>query len=578
MSHSAAVPAVQQQQQLKRGQEVASAHANANAVQQGGTEQDGQQSSKRIKLDTDMGNAQQQQQQLGESSANVHTDAKASTSDSVDGPVADADGDDDGRGRDLRPNRNVGQNVSFDRGGGESRAVGEDGERGARLPKRKVAIYFGYCGIGYSGLQINPGVKTIEGDIFDAFCKVGAVSKENAVNPVKVGLQRAARTDRGVHAAGNLLTLKLILEAPNLPQGGVVGAVNDLLPEYVRIWGLTRVQNSFNARTSCDSRMYEYLLPTYVFLPPKPGSSMHDLLKHWHDKGVEHGKDVSLLGQLLQHPFWRSQGTEKSYAEDVVHKKKWRMDGEHVERVREAFQKYAGSHNFHNYTVGKSFRDRSAHRVMKHLEISDPKEIDGTEWLSIKFHGQSFMLHQIRKMIGLLVLVGRTGAPASLIPETYGPARIHVPKAPGLGLLLEEPLFGGYNLKVAKVQPGAEERSPVTYKDFAERMQAFKQTFIYDRIIKTEEETSEFAKWLNYLDVFQGPDFDYLNPRGNIPQSAILKVGEQRRAAGGQPKGAFRPEAVNTGTSAAQEGAQIEIDSEDEDAQALRGKMDEFDG
>jgi tRNA pseudouridine38-40 synthase len=31
-------------------------------------------------------------------------------------------------------------------------------------------------------------VKTIEGDIFDAFCTAGAVSKENAVNPVKVCL------------------------------------------------------------------------------------------------------------------------------------------------------------------------------------------------------------------------------------------------------------------------------------------------------------------------------------------------------------------------------------------------------
>ena len=67
----------------------------------------------------------------------------------------------------------------------------------------------------------------------------------------------------------------------------------------------------------------------------------------------------------------------------------------------------------------------------------------------MQFHGQSFMLHQIRKMIGLLVLIGRTNAPTSLVAQTYGPARIHVPKAPGLGLLLVEPFFGGYNTKVS---------------------------------------------------------------------------------------------------------------------------------
>ena len=138
-----------------------------------------------------------------------------------------------------------------------------------------MAIIIGYCRSDYTGLQVNPGVKTIEGDIFDAFCRAGAVSAENAVNPNKVGLQRAARTDRGVHAAGNLLTLKLILEPPSLPAGQTLAEhVNTLLPPQIRIWGLRRVQNAFNARTSCDSRLYEYLLPTYVFLPPKPFSSM----------------------------------------------------------------------------------------------------------------------------------------------------------------------------------------------------------------------------------------------------------------------------------------------------------------
>lgn len=103
------------------------------------------------------------------------------------------------------------------------------------------------------------------------------------------------------------------------------------------------------------------------------------------------------------------------------------------------------------------------------------------------------MLHQIRKMIGLLVLVGRSGAPASLIPETYGPARIHVPKAPGLGLLLEEPFFHAYNERLAETnkRPNADEREAVEYAKYKTQMEQFKQTFIYDRIMKEEEETSE---------------------------------------------------------------------------------------
>lgn len=42
--------------------------------------------------------------------------------------------------------------------------------------------------------------------------------------------------------------------------------------------------------------------------------------------------------------------------------------------------------------------------LMWFLQVNDPIIIEGMEWISVKLHGQSFMLHQIRKMIGKLVL------------------------------------------------------------------------------------------------------------------------------------------------------------------------------
>lgn len=489
----------------------------------------------------------------------------------------------------------------------QERAASEDeGEdSGPRLPKRKVAISFGYCGIGYSGLQINHDVKTIEGDIFEAFCQVGAISKDNAVNPNKVGLQRAARTDRGVHAAGNLLTMKLILEPPGVGAGELVERVNKILPDLIRIWGFTRVQNSFNARTSCDSRQYEYLLPTYVFLPPKPGSHMYNTMQQWstaHVNGAQSADVKDANGQpdeennaesyrpdvdyLLNHPFWVKQGSDKTFQEDTAAKKKWRISAPQLNRVRSILAKYEGSHNFHNFTVGKPFRDRSAHRHMIKLTISDPKIINECEWVSIKFHGQSFMLHQIRKMIGLLVMVGRTSAPASLIPETFGPARIHVPKAPGLGLLLEEPIFAGYNRRLLEtmkrqgessvsgnVGDGGVLKEPVLFSRFASEMEAFKQRWIYDRIHAEEEEKHEYVKFLQYLDVLTGTDFEYLNPKGVIPQSAILKVGEQVRTS--LPKRSKEAD-DDGGGGGGEEDLQKSDDEEDEEL--LRGNQAELEG
>jgi tRNA pseudouridine38-40 synthase len=105
-----------------------------------------------------------------------------------------------------------------------------------------------------------PDTRTIEGVLFDALVRVGAVSSDNADDPTKVSLGRAARTDAGVHAAGNLVSLKLITQIPGVPD--VVAAINNLLPPEIRVWGIIRVQNSFNARTYASFLQTTFLLLT----------------------------------------------------------------------------------------------------------------------------------------------------------------------------------------------------------------------------------------------------------------------------------------------------------------------------
>ena len=58
--------------------------------------------------------------------------------------------------------------------------------------------------------------------------------------------------------------------------------------------------------------------------------------------------------------------------------------------------------------------------------------------LLYKVKGQSFMLHQIRKMIGMAIAVVRGDTDESVIVESWNTDRIDIPRAPGLGLMLEE--------------------------------------------------------------------------------------------------------------------------------------------
>ncbi|KAI5292409.1 tRNA pseudouridine synthase 1, partial [Ascosphaera acerosa] len=156
----------------------------------------------------------------------------------------------------------------------------------SRRPKKKVAVMIGYSGSGYHGMQMTTTEKTIESDLFTAFVAAGAISKANAADPKKSSLVRCARTDKGVHAAGNVVSLKLIVEDPD-----VVAKINAHLSPQIRVWGYVVTNKSFSCYQQCDSRIYEYLIPSHCFLPPHPstllGRKMVELAERAGDAELE---------------------------------------------------------------------------------------------------------------------------------------------------------------------------------------------------------------------------------------------------------------------------------------------------
>lgn len=75
---------------------------------------------------------------------------------------------------------------------------------------------------------------------------------------------------------------------------------------------------------------------------------------------------------------------------------------------------------------------------------------------------------------------------AQRIVDSYGPTKIAIPKAPGLGLLLERPIFDGYN-KRATTTLGKE---PIDFSKYQKEIDEFKQREIYDRIFREEEQAN----------------------------------------------------------------------------------------
>ncbi|BFZ54863.1 tRNA pseudouridine synthase 1 [Savitreella phatthalungensis] len=370
------------------------------------------------------------------------------------------------------------------------------GGKSSRLPKRKVACFIGYCGTGYAGLQLNPPHPTIESAFFDAFVKAGAVSKENSDDPKKVALQRSARTDKGVHAAVNVLALKMIIEDPD-----IVLKVNQHLPEQMRLWKIERTTKSFSPRNHCDSRWYEYLIPSLSFLPPRKGSP-------WGKRILECNGGRMLRDEAAN--FWddipwicSNDGVDaaaeiKANKEAVrLARRKYRISAERLSAVRQFLSRFVGTRNFHNYTVDQDFRASNSLRVIRSFTASEPFLIDNTQWISLKIHGQSFMLHQIRKMVAMVICAVRCGCSDTAFDETFKEKRVNIPKAPSLGLLLERPVFEGYNRNIASKH---DDRSTIGIDELVEQIETFKQERIYDKLYATEEQENTFASFTSGLD------------------------------------------------------------------------------
>ncbi len=90
---------------------------------------------------------------------------------------------------------------------------------------------------------------------------MNSIPQGHADEMFKMSFQRAARTDKGVSAARNMVSLKCEIDADILKK------VNELLPKQIRIFGFKKVTKSFDSKNNCDGRTYTYILPTFAFCP-----------------------------------------------------------------------------------------------------------------------------------------------------------------------------------------------------------------------------------------------------------------------------------------------------------------------
>jgi tRNA pseudouridine38-40 synthase len=240
-----------------------------------------------------------------------------------------------------------------------------------------------YDGTDYRGWQVQPGLPTIQGELADAI---------ERITGERVLPQGSGRTDAGVHALGQVASFTL--EAP-IPAENLHRALNRTLPAAIRIVQAERVAEDFHARHSAQSKWYEYRIFRGEICPP-----------------------------------WMAR---------YVYALAWPLD---VEAMRQAAPAFVGEHDFRSFAA--SDPDRAA-RDGEDAEESHVRTIFASGWseegelLIYRVHGNGFLHHMVRNLVGTMIGVGRGQFDAAEMPRLLALCHRAVAgaTAPARGLFLQ---------------------------------------------------------------------------------------------------------------------------------------------
>ena len=133
------------------------------------------------------------------------------------------------------------------------RAASADAADAAPPPRRHFRLLVSYDGAAYAGFQLQPLRQgdSVQRRLEDALGRL--LNEPRAA----LGLACAARTDAGVHAAGQVVSFTAARE-PRRGAEGLVLSLNGLLPDDCRVLSCVDAPHGFSARFDAVGKVYRY--------------------------------------------------------------------------------------------------------------------------------------------------------------------------------------------------------------------------------------------------------------------------------------------------------------------------------
>jgi tRNA pseudouridine38-40 synthase len=267
-----------------------------------------------------------------------------------------------------------------------------------------------YDGTGFRGWQVQPGERTIQGELQAA---LGRITGEAPLP------QGSGRTDAGVHALAQVASFTL---AAPIPAENLQRALNGTLPPSIRILETRTAQSAFHARHSAVAKTYEYRIFREALCPP--------------------------------------------FVAPYVYACRWPLD---VEQMQRAAQLFVGEQDFMSFAATDpeaNERDAETKAETKTRPLPRPgfkieppvqatvRTIFSSHWeervseagrlLVYRVRGNGFLHHMVRNLVGTMLDVGRGKLDSAEITEILAARRRSAAgaTAPARGLFLHSVEYG----------------------------------------------------------------------------------------------------------------------------------------
>lgn len=211
------------------------------------------------------------------------------------------------------------------------------------VPERVHRLLLSYDGSAFKGWQIQGREPTVQ------------LALEQAVETIwgrRIPVHGSGRTDAGVHALGQVATFTAPRKLADLAR--LRAALNNNLPDTVRVLRCTLAPDSFHARFSATGKEYRYRIHNHEIMPP------FELGRAWH----------------VPRPLDR-------------------------EAMQRAAAHLVGTQDFASFASNPGYARASTVRTITQATVraSGPR-------VELTFRGDGFLYRMVRNLVGALVKVG----------------------------------------------------------------------------------------------------------------------------------------------------------------------------